>query len=502
MSRRIAVGLLMQESNSFSPLATTLATFENYFLHRGDAILNADFERARIEIHGFLSVLREAGATAVPLLAAGAFAGGPLTRDCFEALVSEMEARLRAALPVDGLLLALHGSLIVEGSGGDAEIIARLRKVLPAHVPIGITFDLHGHITADMLQPNCFHVGYQQYPHIDIYETGERAARLMLDTLDGKRRPVMALSKCPMVLSAVCARTTDGGLAPVVAAARQAEQSGRVLHASLFPVQPWIDVPDLGFAALVCADDDVAAAERVAAELAQQAWNLRGEFNPDLIELDDAIRIGLSCNGLTVVSDGGDAPSGGSAADSACVLRALLAAGAHEGQRLVYLSLCDPAAVSVAERAGVGAVVNMDIGHFYSRKDGDPVRVTATVQSISSGQYRMRDQDMQIGMGKTAVLAVGALRILVRVMPSFEWDVAMYLSQGLDPAAAALIFVKSPGGFRHSYAKWAQRILVADTPGPTCANMKRVPYTKVTRPLYPLDELSSFTPRPVRSVPV
>ncbi|WP_129780494.1 M81 family metallopeptidase [Peristeroidobacter soli] len=491
MSRRVAVGLLMQESNSFSPLATTVATFENYFLHRGEAIFGAGFERAHIEIHGFISELRAAGVTPVPLLAAGAFAGGPLTEAAFDALVGEMESRLREALPVDGLLLALHGALVVEGGArrGDAEIIARLRRILPPDVPIGITFDLHGHITPEMLQPNCFHVGYQQYPHIDIYETGQRAARLMVDTLDGKRRPVMALAKCPMVVSAVCARTTDGGLVPVVAAARRAELSGRVLHASLFPVQPWIDVPDLGFAALVCADGDVAVAEQVAAELAQAAWNQRDQFTPELVELDDAIRIGLSSEGLTVVSDAGDAPSGGSAADSTAVLRALLAAGAERGKRLVYLSICDPAVVTVAQRMGVGASIEVDIGHYYSRSDGAPLRISATVQLLSDGRYHMRDQDMEIGMGRTVVLAVGALRLLVRTLPSFEWDVAMYLSQGLDPAAAALIFVKSPGGFRHSFGKWAQRILIADTPGPTCANMKRIPFTRVTRPLYPLDSL-------------
>jgi microcystin degradation protein MlrC len=322
----------------------------------------------------------------------------------------------------------------------------------------------------------------------------------MLGTLAGKRRPVMALAKCPMVVSAVCARTTDGGLVPVVEAARQAERDGRVLHASLFPVQPWIDVPDLGFAALVCADGDPAAAEQVATDLVQRAWQQRGEFTPDLVELEDAIRVGLSSDGLTVVSDGGDAPSGGSAADSAAVLRALLAADAHQGQRLVYLSMCDPRAVALAEQAGVGATVELDLGHFHSVKDGAPVRIAATVQLISTGQYRMRDQDMQISMGKTVVLALGAIRMLVRTMPSFEWDVAMYQSQGLDLAKAALVFVKSPGGFRHSYGKCASRILVADTPGPTCANMKRVPFRRVTRPLYPLDELFTFTPKRARAI--
>ncbi|MEJ0085289.1 MAG: M81 family metallopeptidase [Pseudomonadota bacterium] len=494
MSPRIAVGLLMQESNSFSPLATTVETFEQYFFRRGDEVFSAQFAPMRNEIHGFLSVLEEAGATPVPLIAAGAYAGGSLTRDAFESLVAELEGRLRSVLPVDGLLLALHGALMVEGSliGGDAEIISRLRRILPPQVPIGITFDLHAHITAQMLQPNCFHIGYRNYPHTDIYETGQRAARLMLDVLAGKRRPVMALAKCPMVVSAACARTSDGALTSVVAAARQAESEGKVLHASLFPVQPWIDVPDLGFAALVCTDGDRAAADLVANDLAQRAWNLRAMFDPDLTTLEEAIRIGLTSDGLTVVSDSGDTPSGGAAADSAAVLRALLAAGADRGERLVYLTLCDAPAALGAHAAGVGARITLGLGHRHSTRDGTPVTITATVEHVSDGDYLMQDQPMQISMGKTAVLALGAIRILVRSLPSFEWDVAMYLSQGLELAAASLVFVKSPGGFRHSYGPWAARILVADTPGPTTANMKKIPFTRVTRPLYPLDDFTTF----------
>src|SRR5882672_2226746 len=245
---KIAIASLMQETNSFSPLPTTVATFESYYLLRGPELLTG-YGEARVEVPGFLATLREAGATPVPLLAAYAAASGTVTREAFDRLVGEIEDRLRDAGPVDGLLLALHGALIVEDQpDGDGEIIARLRRILPASIPIGVSLDLHGHITPLMLQGNVFHVGYREYPHIDMYETGERAARLLLDTLAGRHRPVMALAKRPMIVSAVCTRTTDGPLRPIAEEARRLERSGEVLHASVFPVQPWIDVPDLGFA--------------------------------------------------------------------------------------------------------------------------------------------------------------------------------------------------------------------------------------------------------------
>ena len=492
MPPRIAVGLLMQESNSFSPLPTTVETFESYYVYRGDEILTR-YGEARTEVPGFLAALSEAGAEPVPLLAAYATASGTVTRDAFEALVGEMEERLRRALPVDGLLLALHGALVVEDQpDGDGEIIARMRRILGPDVPIGVSLDLHGHITPLMLQPGVFHIGYREYPHIDMFETGERTGRLLLDVVAGRRAmPAMALAKRPMIVSPVCTRTTDGPLRPIVEEARRMEADGELIHAALLPVQPLSDVPDLGFGALVSADD--AGSARAAAErLVAMAWERRADFFPDLMPLEDAIRLALTSDGLTVVGDSGDAPTGGSAADSAAVLKALLAAGADKGGRLSYLTLCDPAAVKAADEAGTGATVTLSLGHAFSLDDGEPATVTARVQSLSEGTYRMVDggpSGLEMRMGPTAVLAIGSIRVLVRSLPSLEWDRQMYESQGLPLADAALVFVKSPSHFRQSFGAVADRIVAANTPGPTAPDMRRIPFRRVTRPLYPLDPL-------------
>ena len=492
MPPRIAVASLMQESNSFSPLPTTVETFESYYLLRGEAILSG-YGGARTEVPGFLDVLAAAGATPVPLLAAYAAASGTVTRLAFDTLVGEIEERLKAAGHIDGLLLALHGALVVEDQpDGDGEIIQRMRAILPDDVPIGVSLDLHGHLTPLMLQPGVFHIGYREYPHTDIYETGVRTARLILDVVEGRRSmPAMALAKRPLIVSPICTRTTDGPLRPVVEEARRMEDAGEVIHAALFPVQPWIDVPDLGFAALVCADDADRAAE-AAEKLVEMTWRRREDFFPDLTPLDEAIRIGLESEGLTLVSDAGDAPTGGSAADSAAVLKALLACGADKSARLSYLTICDPEAVRLATAAGPGATVTLTVGHAFSRNAGTPVEITGVVQSVSDGTYRIDDGGMhglELSMGPTVVIAIGAIRLLIRTRPSMEWDKAMYTSQGLLLGDAALVFVKSPSHFRASFGPAATRILAANTPGPTAPDMRRIPFTKVTRPLYPLDPM-------------
>src|SRR5471032_1935328 len=240
--------------------------------------------------------------------------------------MNEIVERLKAAGPVDGVFLALHGAMIVEDEpDAESEIVRRVRAVVPG-TPITVSLDLHGHITQAMIQPDVAYIAYREFPHIDMYETGYRAAKLLVDWINGKVNPVMALSKRHMVFSPDTARTGVAPMSDIVAEGRAMEERGEVLHVSLFPVQPWIDTPDLGFAALVCAQSKDAA-QKCADRLAKMAWDRRAEFEPELTPLDEIIRIGLSLPGVTVASDSGDSPSGGAAADSTAVLAALLHAG-------------------------------------------------------------------------------------------------------------------------------------------------------------------------------
>jgi len=351
-----------------------------------------------------------------------------------------------------------------------------------------VSLDLHGHITQAMIQSDVAYIGYREFPHIDMYETGYRAAKLLIDWIIGKVRPVMALSKRHMVFSPDSARTGVPPLSDIVAEGRAMEARGEVLHVSLFPVQPWIDTPDLGFAALVCAESKEAA-QQAADRLAKMAWDRRKEFEPTVTPLEDIIRIGLTEPGLTVASDAGDTPSGGGAADSTAVLAALLHASADKADRMSICTICDAEAASQAAQAGVGKTITLQVGHKRSGL-GDPLTVTGKVKVIIDGTYVLEGpggNGMVGEMGLTVVLAIGSIRLNLRSIPHFEWDVGIHKSVGLDPARAALVFVRSPSHFRASYAPIAARIFLADTPGPTGLNMRRLNFTKVTRPLYPLD---------------
>ena len=487
---RIAIGQIFQEANTFVPSKTGLETFQSVYLWRGEELLTA-FGNARVEVPAFLEVLQRAGIEPVPLVAANGLAGGAVTRSAFENLMSEAETRLAKAGKIDGVLLALHGAMCIEDEpDAEGEIIERVARALPPGTPIGITLDLHGNMTQRMLRPDVFLIGYREYPHIDMFETGTRVAEMMLSVLAGKITPCMALAKRPMIVSPTKARTVEEPLRGIVAEARAMEARGEILHASLFPVQPWLDIPHLGFGVLTCSDGDPAAAQRAADTLANRVWERRNEFDPELVELRDAIATGLKEQGTTAVADSGDAPSGGAAADNASVLKALLEAGADRSDRLTYLTLCDAEAARICAAAGVGATVSVDVGHKLSRGDGQPLRVRCRVHSISDGSFVMHDagaQGTKAEFGLTAVVSLGSIRLAIRSRPSFEWDTGIYEAFGLRLREAALVFVKSPSHFKVAFGPRVQRILSADTPGPTCPNMRRLRFRNAPRPLFPID---------------
>jgi microcystin degradation protein MlrC len=485
---RIAIGQLAQETNQFVPMRTTLDHFATRLLLRGAAVLTG-FGAARVEVPGFIDTLRAAGAEIVPLLCAAADSGGPVTRAAFEALLGELLDRLHAAGPVDGVLLALHGAMVTEHlDDPEAEIIAQVRAALPAGTPIGVSLDLHGHITAAMLQPDVILVGYRAYPHIDMHETGVRTAELLLDRLRG-RSVATALAKRAMVVSPVRARTVEPPLSDVVAMADAMLADRRLLHAALFPVQPWLDVPDLGFAVLTVAED-ASAAQAAADALADAAFARRRDFEPNLVPLEAAIATGLRQPGMTLIGDAGDGPTGGAGADRAEVLLALLAAGADRAEGLTLITLCNPPAAAQAHASGAGATHSFTLGGHFT--GGPRATVTARIERLHDGKFVSLDAGAKgfvVNHGPSAVLAVGSLRIALRTHPGWEWDTNLYRSLGLDPAAARMCFVKSSGHFRVAFEPLAARTIMADTPGPTCGNMHRVAWSRVTRPLFPMDAI-------------
>jgi len=214
---RIALGAFSHEANTFSPHLTTRADFEAQRLWRGEALLEG-LKGLATEEAGAMSVVgRQGDCQVLPLLSAKALSGGPVLGDVFRSIRDELLERLRAALPVDGVLLVLHGAMMAEGEpDATGEVLRAVREMVGPNVPVVGTLDLHANVTARMVQQATALIGYHTAPHVDAYETGQSAARILLDAVQGKTAPTMALERLPMIVPAENARHTEGPLAEVI----------------------------------------------------------------------------------------------------------------------------------------------------------------------------------------------------------------------------------------------------------------------------------------------
>lgn len=491
---RIALGSIFQESQSFSPVPGSWDHFGPRELLRAQALVEQR-GGTKTELGGAIDVAREQGAELVPLLSAMSTASaGPLRREVFETLCAELVDRLSKAEPVDGLLLVLHGGLVAEGcDDASGEVVRACRAVLGPDRPIVATLDLHANATQHMAQQADALVGYHAFPHIDMYETGQRGMTLLLATLSGRVHPTAAIRRLPMILPGENGRTTEGPFAEVMAMVEDLARQPGILDASAFSVQPWLDVADVGCSVVVVADGDAQRAGREADRLADEFWRRREAFAVTLVPAAEAIARALADERHPyVLSDSADSPSSGAPGDSPVLLAAILAA---RPARPCLTNVVDAPAVAELVRAGVGQTVTVSLGGRLAPEFYAPLEVTGTVKLISDGEFTHKGQGFQgvtFYRGRTVVLRSGEVSIVVMERPVFQWDAELYRSLGLEPRDAQIVVVKSPTAFRASYGPLAAEILIVEAAGVCSPNLKRFPFKHVRRPLYPLDEIGDW----------
>ena len=497
---RIAIGQLMEESNTFVRQQADLEHFRNNQLLLGEDVVTK-LRGTRVEVGGFLEALGRAGVEVVPTVAANCVSSGPVPRKTFETLEAELLERLAAAGPLDGVLLALHGAMVLDDApDGEGEVLTAVRAQVGPKVPVVATLDLHATITPRMVQEADALVGYDTYPHIDLYETGLKGAGLIVAAARGEVRPVTVFARSPMLVPAEGMGTSDQPMAGLLADAKRLEQRPGVLSVSLFPVQPWLDIPHTGFSVVAVADGARRAAEiePVVRELAWKAWEARRKFDAHLLEVDEAIRRALAMEGGPIVlSDSADGTGAGSPGDSAAVLERLLALGVRER---CLTTVVDAPAVARAIEAGVGHDVTVPVGGRLDPRYSRPVTISGRVRLLSDGRFVGSDQKSrgtEGQMGRAAVIEVGSIAVLVTERPAFTVDPAFYRAVGLEPRDAKIVVVKSALQFRDGYGPFARAMWVVDTPGPSTANFTRLDWRHLSRPLFPFDD--DFEPE-IRSV--
>lgn len=484
---RVVTGMLVQESNTFSPRRSDRASFESGCLLFDDACIPG-MAGTRTELAGFVDAAARAEVDLVPTIAAWAPSGGPMIPADFHRLVDELLDRIERAGAVDGVLLALHGAWVSRDEpDADGWVLERVRDLIGPDVPIVASLDLHANVTRRMIQSANGLVGFRTYPHVDMFETGERAGELLFAALRSGHRLATTLCKSPMIIPPENAQTDRGPLAEVLAAARQAELGTGIRSVSIFPVQPWLDVPELGCAAIVVADGE-GEAQRAANQLAEMLWERRHAFRVPLVLPDEAVHRALTAaEGPILLVDSADGTSSGSPGDSTSILRALLAVTPRAP---ALVSLVDPLAARLAAESD-GHDVSIAIGGRLDPERHQPVEVTGRARRVRNPLVTFTGgigDGLTADMGVAAVLEVGAIKILLMENPVPCYDPALYRAAGLEPRDARIVVVKSPNNFRWAYREVARDWIYVDSPGASSPRLESLRFERAPRPLYPFDD--------------
>ena len=484
---RVLIGGFMHEVHTFVDGVLSLEEIErNGYVVSGPAILT-DAIGARQEVHGALEVALANGVEPVPSLMAFGGVGARVADDAYALMRAGILDVARAETGrLDGVYLQLHGAMATESDDDpEGDIIEALRMLLGPDVPIVASFDLHCHMTDRMVRNATALVAYRTIPHVDFMETGARTMQLLVDAMAGRTRPVVRQRKLRMMASSERHDTNHGPMVDIMAAARELERRPGVLAVSVTPTQPWMDGPELGWSVTVVADGDPEIAQAAADELARTLWARRERFLVVKTPVGDAVQQAIAHEGRPVIlADGADSPSAGGNGDGNDLLRELLRIG-YRGDAM--LTVVDPVAAATCVAAGVGATVTVTLGGYRTPDTYTPVEVMGVVLDVRDGRYRTELPVRPMDIGPTVVLKVGGMRIVVSTRKAFQLDESIYRQAGLDPRTAAIVLVKSAGGFRGVYEAFAALIIEMDTPGLCTHDLTRLPFWRIPRPMWPWD---------------
>ncbi len=490
---RVAFGGILHETSTFAPTPTTVQKFiEGFGVYRGSEILNR-FRGSNICTGGFIADLEQAQATLLPLLWAFAYPSGVIPADDYQQLRGEFLDRLRAEMArpggVDGVLLDLHGAMVVEGiPDADGDFVASVRQVVGPQIPIMVTYDLHGNHSWRRFEAATATVGFDTYPHVDMGERGVEASQLLRRTLRGEIQPVTAFRSLPMFWSAPRQVTSHTPMNEVIARLHQIEQRPGILTASVSTGFPWADVPHMGCSVWVTADRDQALADATARELADWLWERRATWQAPPVRVTEALDQGEAAGKYPIIlADHADNTGGGAPGDSVEILQTFLD---RRLQDAVVLYIVDPEVVAEAHRAGVGATLQARVGGKSDPVQGPPVSMRAVVRGLSQGEF-VYDGPMYAGltgnMGPSAWLQQDGVSVVVVTRTEQPLGPAFAKTLGIDCRQMKYIAVKSAVHFRNAFEPFAGNIYSVDARGTHTHHFPSLAYRHRPRPMYPVD---------------
>jgi len=489
---RIALIHVAQETNDFNPLPTTLRDYQSFGIFEGEEMLRRF--KGLGQIGGYLDAIEKSGKTieTVPVIRGWAVAGGRIDRESYAFFDRKIRDGLKAAGQLDGVALQLHGACASEDMDDvEGAQLQACRDVLGDGIPIVLGLDHHANITRKMVALATAIVGHRTQPH-DPYDTGRIGAEVLLKILFDGARPTTAWRKLPLLSHQEQFLTSQGPMKTWFDRARAMEADPKVLQASNYPMQPWLDVAEGGWSTIVVTDNNLPLAEKLADELADLAWSLRADFQrKEAVAIDDAVRMADTADkGLIVLSDTGDTVFGGAAGDSNLILEAMVRLGIRSR---ALVPLIAPETVARLVQAGEGAQVSLPVGGNVAKDFFKPLEVTGTVRRIGGGKVNLtKHYQDEIDMGRTVVFDVGSITMLISELRGVAGNLPdVYRAFGVEPLDYKMAVLKTASNFQY-FASMTSRVIRVDTRGPGQSDVFGLPWKRIPRPVYPLEPITDW----------
>lgn len=478
---RVFAGGLATETNTFGPMPTGLGSFTHY-------------KGGSVPTHGTmfsspLGVARrrasELGWTLFEGLTAEAMPSGTTTRAAYEALRDELLEDLRRAMPVDIVLLGLHGAMVAEGYDDcEGDLLEKVRRIVGPECVVGAELDNHCHLSQQMIQQADMLIAFKEYPHTDIVERAEELVELCHQKAQGRIHPTVAMIDCDMIVTMHTSREPARGL---VDRMKALEDRDGVLSVSIVHGFAWGDVPDMGTKVLVYTDGRAQLAKSIAQELADDLIAHRCELAIPYVDVDSALTQALAFErGPVVIADCADNAGGGAASDSTFILSQIVRRGISD---IAIGPIWDPVAVQIAFEAGVGSELAMRIGGKIGPLSGPPIDLACSVRALRRNMMMTGLGNTPMPLGDCALVESGGVEIVLTTIRNQAMGMDMFSQLGCDLSSKRLVVVKSAQHFYADFSRIATHVIYSSGPGSVALDFRSLPYAKIRRPRWPLDEV-------------
>jgi microcystin degradation protein MlrC len=494
---RVLIARFMHETNTFSRVPTDMALIRRRDFHLENEIPQA-FRGTRSALGATFEAADKYGWSLVHPVSANPNPSGIVTDDAFEQITGIILDACEHKGPIDGVLLHLHGAMVTDShEDAEGELLARLRRRLGPQTPIVVTLDLHANVTQNMADNANALIAFRTYPHVDMYERAWQGAELLERAMRGEVRPVTVIARRPMVYGLDRGRHQSGPMAELLARGEAIERRGEALTVSICAGFSRSNIRDVGPSVTVTTDGAAPHARAIAESFMDYAWETRDFSSFSLISVAEAVALARGVkpgDKPLVVADYTDNPGGGGYGDATAFLKGLVEAGID---KVAFHAICDPEAVQLGMRAGVGAKTTLALGGKTDpAMGGGPLSLDGEIVCLTNGKfiaYGPMGGGVERNYGPSMVFRVGGIDIVAITNNGQATDLGQFTSLGIDPTRYTTVVVKSMQHFRAAFAPIAREIVLVDT-GALCSEIYTPElFTKVRRPVWPLDAIPDPT---------